>query len=481
MKLINHGHKSAWKLFRATSSRALFLSLLLITSVLVQAGQERGAVKPVKEARVKAATPEEVELMRRSAHTLTGGERDYDPLMEQIGDARFVLLGEATHGTHEFYRERARITRRLIEEKGFNIVVLEADWPDAYKVNEYVRGQSNDRSAEEALSAFKRFPRWMWRNRDFASFIDWLRSYNNALPDASARVGVYGMDVYSLTNSSEAVVEYLRGVDAEAAKKAARRYDCLGGYGDKPEQYGYEIAARSRGPCEQQAVAQLKEMEQRYAAWQKSPNRRRDDELFSAYQNARVVRHSEAYFRLLYYQNFSTWNLRDSHMASTIHELVKYRDALGGAKAKVVVWAHNTHQGDARMTESAERGEHNVGHLMRQFHDGKAFLLGFTTYTGHVMATSEWGQGGRKMKVLEALSESYSALFHQTGIPNFLLLFRGNNSLTQSLGRPRLERAIGVVYLPATERRSHYFEARISRQFDAVIHWDVTTAVEPLK
>jgi erythromycin esterase-like protein len=401
--------------------------------------------------------------------------------MEQIGDARFVLLGEATHGTHEFYRERARITRRLIEEKGFNVVMLEADWPDTYRVNEYVRGQSKDSNAEQALSEFKRFPRWMWRNREFASFIEWLRTYNDARPEGSTRVGVYGMDVYSLTDSRAAVVEYLRRVDAQAAKRASRRYDCMGGYGDRPERYGYDVATGSRGSCEKEALAQLKEMEQRYAAWYKSPNRERDDDLLSAYQNARIVRHGEAYFRLLYHQNFSTWNLRDSHMATTIHELVRYVDALGGEKAKVVVWAHNTHQGDARMTEKGERGEHNVGHLMRQFHDGKSFLLGFTTYAGEVMAAHEWGQGGRRMKVRQALPESYSALFHQTGIPNLLLLFRGNEPLTQSLGRPRLQRAIGVVYLPSTERRSHYFEARISRQFDAVIHWDVTSAVEPLR
>ena len=482
MQVIDKQHKRSRRFCRSTASRALCLSLLLITAVFVQAQQNRGAVgRAGQKQRVATLTAVEVELVRQSAHPLTGGERDYDPLMEQIGDARFVLLGEATHGTHEFYRERARITRRLIEEKGFNIVVLEADWPDAYRVNEYVRGQGKDRNAEEALSGFKRFPRWMWRNADFSHFVEWLRSYNDSRPDGSTGVGVYGMDLYSLAASKQAVVEYLKRMDPEAARRAGKRYDCLGGYGNRPEQYGYEVATHSRGSCEKQAVAQLKEMEQRFAAWHGRPNRTPDDELLSAYQNARVVRHGEAYYRLLYFQNFSTWNLRDSHMASTIQELVRYVDALGGDKAKVVVWAHNTHQGDARMTRRGEQGELNVGHLMRKFHDGKTYLVGFTTYTGEVMAATEWGEGSRRMKVRPALNESYSGLFHQTGVPNFLLLFRGNERLAHALGEHRLERAIGVVYLPGTERKSHYFEARMSRQFDAVIHWDVTSAVEPLK
>ena len=463
------------------TSAALCLSLLLITAVFAQAQQNGSHRRAGQKRRPTSPAPAEIALVRQSAHPLTGGERDYDPLMEQIGGARFVLLGEATHGTHEFYRERARITRRLIEEKGFNVVVLEADWPDAYRVNEYVSGRGRDRSGEEALSGFKRFPRWMWRNADFGRFVDWLRSHNDSRPPGSARVGVFGMDLYSIADSMEAVVQYLKRVDPEAARRARKRYGCLGGYRDRAEQYGYEVATRSRSSCEKQAAAQLTEMEQRFAAWHARPNRTADDDLLSAYQNARVVRHGEAYYRLMYFKNFSTWNLRDSHMASTIQELARYVDALGGEKAKVVVWAHNTHQGDAMMTERGERGEHNVGHLMRKSHDGQSFLVGFTTYTGEVMAASEWGGGGSRMKVRPALEESYSGAFHLTGIPNFLLLFRGNERLSQALGEPRLERAIGVVYLPDTERKSHYFEARMSRQFDAVIHWDVTRAVEALE
>ena len=452
--------------------RAGLLGLLfLLAGAAVRPAQHEGAAAESRPALVA--------LVREAARPLTGGAADYDPLLGLIGEARFVLLGEATHGTREFYRERARITRRLVEEKGFGAVVLEADWPDAYRVNEYVLGRGADASADEALSGFTRFPRWMWRNAEFRDFVEWLRSHNAALPPES-RVGVYGMDLYSMSGSAEAVVEYLRRVDPAAAEAARKRYRCLSGYRNNPSQYGYDVAAMERRSCEKEALAQLQEMERRYAAWRARPDRRRDDDLFSAYQNARVVRHGEAYYRLLYHRNFSTWNLRDKHMATTIQELTAYADALGPGKAKAVVWAHNTHQGDARMTERSEAGELNVGQLMRQSHDGSAVLVGFTTYAGEVRAASEWGGGDRKMRLRPAIPESYSGLFHDAGVPNFLLLLRGGGPHAEALSRPRPERAVGVLYLPATERRSHYFQARLAKQFDAVIHWDVTGAVEPV-
>jgi erythromycin esterase-like protein len=420
-------------------------------------------------------------LVRKSARPISGGRADYDPLLEMVGDARFVLLGEATHGTREFYRERARITRRLVEEKGFGAVVLEADWPDAYRVSEYVGGRGRDATAEQALSGFTRFPRWMWRNAEFRDLVAWLRSHNDSRRPPATKVGVYGMDLYSLTGSAEAVVEYLGRVDPEAAGRARKRYGCFAAYRESPERYGSDVAAGRKGSCEGEAAAQLLEMGQRLAAWRAAPGRVRDDDLFSAYQNARVVKNGEAYYRQMYEGKFSTWNLRDSHMAETLRELAGYLDALGGPKGKVVVWAHNTHQGDARMTEMGEAGELNVGHLMRQSHGGEAVLVGFTTYTGEVLAAHEWGEEGRTMKVRPALPESYSGLFHEVGVPNFLLIMRGGGEeMSRSLGEPRLERAIGVIYLPATERQSHYFEARLSRQFDAVIHLDVTGAVTPL-
>ena len=458
----------------------LVLCLLTLSAAGLSCLTQTGAAQRRDSKASPAAAPSaEAALVRQAARPLTGGARDYDPLLEMIGDARFVLLGESTHGTHEFYRERARITRRLVEEKGFNAVVLEADWPDAYRVGEYALGRGTDATAEQALSGFTRFPRWMWRNTDFRDFVEWLRTHN-ASAGAAGGVGVYGMDLYSLADSADEVVEYLNGVDPEAAKRAKKRYGCLGGYRRSPEQYGYEVASGQKVSCEKEVAAQLQEMEQRLAAWRGSAGRVHDDELFNAFQNARVVRHGEAYYRLVYHRNFSTWNLRDQHMATTIQELVRYLDAVTGRKTKVVVWAHNTHQGDARMTERGEVGELNVGQLMRQSHDGSSVLVGFTTYAGDVRAASQWGGGDRKMRLRPAIPESYGALFHEAGVPNFLLLMRGGGPHVEALARPRPERAVGVIYLPATERRSHYFQARLSKQFDAVIHWDVTAAVEPL-
>jgi erythromycin esterase-like protein len=419
-------------------------------------------------------------LIKKSAHAVSGNSRDYDPLMKMIGDARFVLLGEATHGTHEFYRERALITRRLIEEKGFDAVVLEADWTDAYRANKFVHGAAEDQSAEQSLSGFTRFPQWMWRNTDFRDLVASIRSHNNSTKSGMSIASIYGMDLYGISESADELVNYLKRVDSEAGNRAAKRYSCFAGYNDKLEQYGYDVSRDGKKSCEKQTLEQFQEMENRFNNWLGDTNRRRDEDLFSAYQNARVVKNGEAYYRLSYKGNFSTWNLRDSHMAETLQALAKYLDAVGNAKSKVVGWAHNTHQGDARMTEMGETGELNVGHLMRQATDGNSVLVGFTTYTGEVTAASEWGEKGQIMKVRPAIPGSYSRLFHQTGIPNFLLVFRGNENLSRELARPRLERAIGVVYKPETERQSHYFEARLSKQFDAVIHFDVTNPVKPL-
>jgi erythromycin esterase-like protein len=461
---------------------------LSITSRLLVACLTVCACAPGREASARrqknkaAANAELAALVRKSAHPVTGAEGDYDPLMKLVGDARFVMLGEATHGTHEFYRERARITRRLVEEKGFDAVVLEAEWPDAHRAGDYARGSGRDATAEAALSGFGHFPRWMWRNEEFRDLLAWLRTHNDSRGGGGPKVGVYGMDLYSLKDSADAVVAYLRRTDPAAAERARRRYGCFNGYLERPERYGQDVAARVKGACERQAAEQFREMRHLMDAWRARPGRRPDDELFSAFQNARVVKNGETYYRQIYEGRFSTWNLRDSHMADTLHALADYLDAAGARRSKLVVWAHNTHQGDARMTEQGEKGELNVGQLMRRFHGGGAVLVGFTTHAGEVMAASEWGEEGRVMRVRPALPESYSGLFHATGVPDFLLIFRGaEERLARAMGEPRLERAIGVIYLPETERRSHYFTARMSRRFDAVIHLDVTRAVTPLK
>jgi erythromycin esterase-like protein len=449
----------------------LFVSLWLVPGRLAQT--QRGTSTATADAALVAS-------VRAVAHPLTGGERDHDPLLEMIGDARFVMLGEATHGTHEFYRERARITRRLVEEKGFDAVVVEAEWPDAARVGRYVLGAGEDATPEKALSNFKDFPRWMWRNRDVRDLVAWMRQHNDAHTDVRERVRFYGMDLYSLRESTEAVVKYLKEFDAEAARRARKRYDCLAYWRSEPQRYGYEVeVVKNTRSCERHAREQFAEMARIYEQ-RRGGASGADEELFSAYQNARVVQNGEAYFRTVFRGDISSWNARDRHMADTLDALAAHLDAQTGSRSKIVVWAHNTHQGDARMTERVERGELSVGQLMRQRHGAETVLVGFTTYTGHVRAASEWGGADERKRVRPALPGSYSALFHETGVPNFLLPLRGAGRLAEAFGTYRLERAIGVIYAPHTERTSHYFFARLARQFDAVIHFDTTTAVEPL-
>ncbi|HEV2880087.1 MAG TPA: erythromycin esterase family protein [Pyrinomonadaceae bacterium] len=461
--------------------QVLIVCLIAPVDITAEVQEQRGRKHAPEVSSSRDSAAAVAARVRDAAIPLSGDDDDYDALMKLVGDARFVLLGEATHGTHEFYRERARITRRLIEEKGFDAVVLEADWPDAYRLNEYVRGLSADANAAKALSAFTRFPVWMWRNADFRDLLTWLRSYNDSQPSDASHVGVYGMDLYNLSDSSKAVVEYLTSVDPQAGARARKGTACFRRYGDQPQRYGYDVAAEMKSSCEKDASAQLQEMRQRWAAWRSRPKPERNDDLFSAYQNARVLKSGEAYYRLTYQSGFSTWNLRDRHMAETLQEIAKYEEAVRGEQAKIVVWAHNTHLGDARMTTMGEAGELNVGQLMRQFNHGASVLVGFTTYTGEVRAASAWGVNGRRMKLRPALPESFAGLFHETGVPNFLLILRGGGALSEALAERRLERAVGVVYVPDRERQGHYFEARLSKQFDAVIHLDVTSAVVPLK
>jgi len=417
-------------------------------------------------------------LVRRRAHVLDGSDRDYDPLMEQIGEARFVLLGEASHGTHDFYAERAAITRRLIAEKGFTAVAVEADWPDAYRVNRFVRGAGDDETAEEALGDFQRFPRWMWRNTVVLEFVEWLRRHNDALPPESAKAGFYGMDLYSLRSSMEEVIEYLEKVDPEAARQALHRYSCFEDFGEDPQAYGYSASFDPRHSCEDEVVKQLLDLQRRSADYAKRDGRVAEDEYFYAEQNARLARNAEEYYRSMFRGRASSWNLRDSHMAETIDELVEHLDRKGG-RTKVVVWAHNSHLGDARATEMGEGGELNVGQFVRQAHGREAILVGFTTYDGTVTAATDWDEPGERRMVRPGLPGSYEELFHEVGLPRFLLDLRDPETANAVRG-PLLERAIGVIYRPQTERRSHYFRARLADQFDAIIHIDRTRAVEPL-
>jgi erythromycin esterase-like protein len=418
--------------------------------------------------------------IRAAAHPLRGERDDYDALLEMVGDARLVLLGEASHGTHEFYRERARITRRLIEEKGFTAIAVEADWPDAYRVNRYVRGASDDADADEALSGFKRFPTWMWRNTDVVELTEWMAGYNAALPADRPRVGFYGMDLYSLFTSIDAVIEYLDDVDPQAAQRARFRYACFEHFGEDTQAYGYAAEFGLTQPCEDQAVQQLLELQRRAAELASHDGRIPEDEFFFAEQNARLVINAEEYYRTMFRGRVSSWNLRDQHMVETLAALLEYFEGKG-IQAKLVVWAHNSHLGDARATELGEAGEWNVGQLVRQrWGDHEALLVGFTTHHGTVTAASEWDGPAERKRVRPGLAGSYETLFHGVGETSFLLPLRGAE-IAEPLRPSRLERAIGVIYMPQTERLSHYFHASLPEQFDAVIHWDETRAVHPLE
>ena len=417
--------------------------------------------------------------LRDEAHALTGDRADFDSLMAMVGDSRFVLLGEASHGTHEFYRIRGEITKRLISEKGFSAIAVEADWPDAYRVNRYVKGRGADTDATQALGGFKRFPQWMWRNADVLEFVGWLRGHNDTIP-VSRRIGFYGLDLYSLHASMEAVLSYLRAVDPEAALRAQRRYACFDQFGEDPQGYGYATTAGLAPSCENEAVAQLIELQQTAAKYRARDGRLAADDLFFAQQNARVVHNAERYYRAMFGGRAQSWNMRDRHMAATLDDLIAFLE-FDRRNPKIVVWAHNSHLGDARATEMSRRGELNVGQLVREQWGHAALSVGFSTYTGTVTAASDWDQPAERKIVRPALEESYEALFHETGLRNLYIGLRANTPAVLGLRQPRLERAIGVIYRPETERLSHYFHARLPHQFDALFHYDVTRAVEPLE
>lgn len=422
-----------------------------------------------------------IEAVRGAAHPLTGAAGDHDALLDRIGEARFALLGEASHGTHEFYHERARITQRLIEEKGFTAVAVEADWPDAYRVNRYVRGVSDDVDAAEALSDFRRFPRWMWRNTDVLEFVDWLRAYNDGLPASARKAGFYGLDLYSLHASMKAVIQYLERVDPDAAARARARYACFDHFGPEPQVYGFIAATDRSKSCRDEVVSELVELRRRAAEYARRDGAVGEDELFYAEQNAQLVKNAEEYYRSMFFEDVSSWNLRDRHMVETLNALVAHLSRQG-APAKIVVWAHNSHLGDARATDMGQRGELNVGQLVRDKCGRDAVLVGFTTHHGTVTAASDWGGAAERKRVRPGLPGSYEALFHSALAARFLLTWpRDDAGARHPLREPRLERAIGVIYRPETERMSHYFRAQLTEQFDAVLHFDETRAVEPLE
>ncbi len=405
---------------------------------------------------------------------LEDNQKDYDALMAMVPNKRFVLLGESTHGTREFYRMRADITRRLITEAGFDSVAVEGDWPDVWRVNRYVQGESGD-DALSALGDFERFPLWMWRNQEVLSFITWLRAYNANLPMAS-RVGVYGLDLYSLYRSADAVIHYLDQVDPTEAAVARERYAALD-HVREPQAYGYQAALGQRPVARDEVIAQLLSLRAHAQAHVERNGLAAQDAYFFAERNAAVVVQAESYYRAMFGRRVNTWNLRDTHMRDTLFALSAYRRRRDGS-GRVAVWAHNSHLGDARATEMHHRGELNLGQLLRQELGEQVLLVGFTTYAGQVAAASEWGGEVELKRVRPALRGSYEHLFRTTDLDRFFLPLKGPPA--EHLKEPLLERAIGVIYLPQTERASHYFDASLSGQFDAVFHLDETDAVLPL-
>ena len=415
--------------------------------------------------------------------------RHLAPLLDRVGDARVVLLGEATHGTSEFYRMRTRITRALVEHKGFDLVAVEADWPDAAAVDRYVRAVPGPPPTERP---FQRFPTWMWANEEVLELVHWLRRHNERRPspDPSHSVGFYGLDLYSLFSSIEAVVGYLEEVDPDAARLARERYGCLSPWQGDAATYGRAALSGRYRECENEVIAMLQDLMNKRLEYAAQDGHR----FLDAAQNARLIANAERYYRIMYYGSRQSWNLRDRHMFETLESLLEFR----GPRSKAVVWEHNSHIGDASATEMGARGEHNVGQLCREAHGADAYLVGFGTDHGTVAAASDWGGELEVKSVRPAHERSYEHLCHESGEGRFLLPLRPprppgggdgppaapGSSLRDRVRRelmdPRLERAIGVIYRPETELQSHYFQAVLPRQFDELCWFDETSAVTPL-
>jgi len=425
-----------------------------------------------RPARLRAAEGDIVSTIAAFAEPINSiAAADLDGLLERIGDAKVVLLGEASHGTSEFYRMRERISQELITRKGFRFVAIEGDWPDVARLDHYVRHFEYPPSE---WTAFARFPTWMWRNTEVRSFVDWLHAHN-AERTPQRRVAIYGLDLYSLYTSIGSVLKYLDEVDPDSAQIARQRYGCLTPWQADPATYGHAALIGAYRTCENEVVQMLEDIlhkQSDYAA--------HDGERFmDAVQNARLVTDAERYYRIMYYGSRASWNLRDNHMFETLKTLLNFH----GAAAKAIVWAHNSHVGDAAATEMSVRGEYNIGHLCREEFGNASYSIGFGTHAGTVAAASQWDGPMEVKTVLPSLKQSYERLCHDTGRPQFMLPLRGRSvvKVRDGLAKPRLERAIGVIYRPETELASHYFQAVLPEQFDEYIWFDESRAVTPLE
>lgn len=419
-----------------------------------------------------------IQTLSQSAEPLSDQEDKYSALLDKIGDAQYVLMGEATHGTSEFYNARIEISKQLIIKKDFSAIAIEGDWPDTYLIHRYLQGAGEKNNWEIALEEFKRFPIWMWRNTTLPPFLKWLRNYNDYLPP-ELKIGFYGLDLYSLYSSMQAVIDYLSKIDPDSANRARSRYTCFEDVKEDPQTYAYFTSKGLKKSCVKETVDQLLDIQQQAFKFLQKDGLTAEDEYFYAVQNARLVKNAETYYRSLFEGRVSSWNIRDNHMAETLEILTDHLATRRKKPCKIIVWAHNSHIGDARATEMGMQGEVNLGQLVREQHE-KTYLIGFSTYQGTVTAASDWGDPAECKRVLPGLASSYEDLFHQVNYPKFLLDLRNSDRFKHYLDISRLQRAIGVIYRPESERASHYFFTHLPLQFDCVIHFDKTTAVKPL-
>jgi erythromycin esterase-like protein len=456
----------------------------------------------IKERDMHGVTSEQqlVDVVERHAQPLGAAAANHDLLIEAIRSQargkRFVLIGEASHGTAEFYRIRADITRHLIVEEGFDAVAVEADWPDAYRVNDFVSGRSDDPDADAALSGFQRFPTWMWRNTEVLAFVEWLHGYNlgsgpftkyNGQKKEKVQrgehepVGFYGLDLYSMTTSMAAVLEYLDKIDPEEASAARERYACFGQFINNPQAYGYAIASGRWDSCEQEVITQLIRLQQKARVYIGRDGPFAGSDYFSAQQNAELVKNAEEYYRAMFRGRPNTWNLRDRHMFETLEKLADHLETRLEREPRLIVWAHNSHLGNAAATDMGRRGEINIGQLVTEKYGRDGLRVGFSTSRGTVTAATDWDTPAKTKTIRVPLPGSYEELFSRLQKKSFYLDLTAENEAVEMLKEERLQRAIGVIYRPETERISHYFHSSLPRQFDFMIHIDETEAVTPLR
>ena len=428
-------------------------------------------INRIMETQKNGNSGEMIELLSKYSTALDNLE-DLDPLIDYIGNAKYVLLGEASHGTHEYYVWRAKITKRLIQEKGFSFVGVEGDWPDCYRLNRYAKGYlESEKDIYSVMNEFKRWPTWMWANWETAAFIDWLKAFNQDIA-ANKKIGFYGLDVYSFRDSMNSIIEYLEKNDPKALKVAKKAMDCFEPYGQDEGQSYARASAFIPELCEKEILHMLTEIRNNALTYNTDI-----ENTMSTEQNAFVARNAEKYYRAMIKRGSASWNIRDEHMVSTIERLMKFH----GKEAKIIVWEHNTHIGDARATNMATEGMVNVGQLLReQYATEGVIAVGFGSYKGSVVAGREWGDSMRKIKVPEAVTGSWEHALHIAGKgKNRLLLLhklKNNKNFNSFIGH----RAIGVVYNPEHERFGNYVPTVIPERYDAFLFIDETNALHPI-